>query len=62
MLSANIRIKLYCSYSSQPPLLPVQIVQNWQVTNMLASCDSLEPGGHSAMVIVVCKLSPDIPE
>ena len=40
-LIANIRINFYRRYSSQPPLLPVQIVQNWQFTDSLA-CDKLE--------------------
>ena len=37
-LLANVRIKLYGRYSSQPSLLPVQVVQNWQGTDSLA-CD-----------------------
>ena len=39
-----------CHYSSQPPLLPVQIVQNWQGIDSLA-CDkqgTCPKGGHSA--------------
>ena len=35
-LSANVRIKLYRHYSSQPQLLPVQVVQKWQGVDSLA--------------------------
>ena len=48
---ANIRIKLYRRYSSQPPLLPVQIVQNWQGTDSLA-CDKLEPARRAGIQLV----------
>ena len=50
-LSANVRTKLYRRYSSQPPLL-LQILQNWQGTDLLA-CNrlvKLPEGGHSANV------------
>ena len=51
-LSANVRIKLYRRCSSQPPLLPVQIVQNWQSTDSLA-CDKLEPARRACIQLVL---------
>ena len=52
LLSVNVQIKLYRRYSSQPPLLPVQIVHNWQGADSLA-CNRLvtcPKGGHSASI------------
>ena len=47
----KVRIKPYRRYSSQPPLLPVQIVENWQGTDSLA-CDKLEPARRAGIQLV----------